>query len=73
MIFAPHPFCDNFFYRVLPMFDCVYVLGGVVGMVAARLHGRFIKETNYFAEVTFVPSVISDQLDPVKKTRYTDR
>ena len=59
MLFAPHPFCDNFFYRVLPMFDCVYVLGGIVGMVAARLHGRFIKETNYVAEVEFKPKQTS--------------
>ena len=35
---GPHPLCDNFFYRVLPLFDCVYIIGAVVGLIAARVN-----------------------------------
>jgi len=41
---GPHPSCDTIFYRVLPLFDCVYVMGACIGLIAAALHRQYVAE-----------------------------
>ncbi|CAG5094344.1 Oidioi.mRNA.OKI2018_I69.XSR.g13470.t1.cds [Oikopleura dioica] len=36
--YGPHPVCDTVFYRVLPLFDCVYIMGAIIGLIAAKLN-----------------------------------
>ncbi|CAG5084219.1 Oidioi.mRNA.OKI2018_I69.PAR.g10581.t1.cds [Oikopleura dioica] len=81
MIFAPHPFCDNFFYRVLPMFDCVYVLGGVgkdLDRFSSRFEPRLAEKTNHRdEEASEEYKASTDQLSeyaklPVQKEEFTN-
>ena len=39
---GPLPECDVFFYRVLPLFDCVYIIGAIIGLIAAKMHSPLI-------------------------------
>ncbi|CAG5083891.1 Oidioi.mRNA.OKI2018_I69.PAR.g10493.t1.cds [Oikopleura dioica] len=41
-VYGPLPECDLFFYRVLPLFDCVYIIGAIIGLIAAKMHSVMI-------------------------------
>ena len=39
---GPHQLCDLIFYRVLPLFDCVYVCGAIFGIIAAKINHHLL-------------------------------